>query len=231
MPDQLPVTVAESVWEALHAAGSGVPDGDVLGALGLPSIEHDNVRSGQLVNDPATVVELRGGRWGTGRLVRADTSRTWTWEPRPGFSLTTTRSAGNWTGGTTPPLLRVRAIATLPSMGNDEREISTAQRREFSSTLPISDLAGAVTILSQRRGVDLRAAQWKPGPNRNARDAAGFSTTIETSDHRSALSSEVMVAVPNAMSSAVVTCAELRVDDLVALGRRAGLARRISSWR
>ena len=229
LPDQLPVTIAESVWDALHAAGSGVPDGDVLGALGLPFIEQDSTRAGRVVNELATVVELRGGRWGTGLLVRADSGRTWTWEPSPSFSLTTTRYAGNWTGGGAPPLLRVRAIATLPSVGNGEREIPTARRREFAMTLPISELAGAVTILSQRRGADLRAAQWKPGPNRNARDAASFSTTIETSDHRSALSGEVMAALPNATSSAVVTCAELRIYDLAAWADVLGLSGEVAA--
>jgi hypothetical protein len=216
LPDCLPVLVTEVVWEALHAAGSGEPGGDALDALGLPFVDANDVRPARLIDEQVAVVDLRGGRWGDGRLVRGDVGHTWSWEPQPSFSPDVTRSAANWTAGGTPPQLRVRAIATLPWTRNGNHAISAAGRREFSENLSGSDLAGAVTTLSLRRGAKLRAADWSPGPNRNALDAASFSTTIKAPDRRSALSGEVMIALPNSMCSAVVACAELRVDDLAA---------------
>jgi hypothetical protein len=82
--------------------------------------------------------------------------------------------------------------------------------------LPISDLAGQVTMLSLRRGASLRAANWHRGPNRNALDSLSCSTVITAPDDRVALHAEVMIALPNAMDSSVVTCAELRIADLAA---------------
>lgn len=216
LPDRQPIVVVESVWEALHAAGRGVPD-DLLGALGFPIIDQTDALSAQVINKDATVVALSGGHWGDGRLVRVDGGQSWLWEPVPSFGFEMTRAALNWTGGATSPQLRVRAIATLPWAGTGGRQISTLRRREFADNLPISHLAGALTMLSQRRGADLGAARWVPGPHRNGLAAASYSTAIMGPDgHRLALSGEVMIALPNSISSAVVTCAELRVDDVAA---------------
>jgi hypothetical protein len=217
LPGRRPIVVAESVWEALHTAGSGVPDGDVLSALGFPIIDQPDAPSAQVINEEVAVVALSGGGWGNGRLLRVDGDQLWSWEPVPGFSLDMTRAARNWTGGATSPQLRVRAIATLPWAWAGGRQISTARRQKLADNLPISHLAGALTVLSQRRGADLRAARWNPGPNRNGLDAASYSTAIMAPDSaRPALSGEVMIALPNSTSSAVVTCAELRVDDVAA---------------
>lgn len=53
-----------------------------------------------------------------------------------------------------------------------------------------------------------------PGPHQNARGWLSCSTTIETPGGRKALEAEVMIALPNATNSSVVTCVEVRVFDL-----------------
>jgi hypothetical protein len=217
LPGRPPTMVAESIWESLHFVGSRIPDGDALAALGFPIIEQTDGLPAQIITDEATDVALRGGRWGNGHLFRTYGSPSWSWEPVPGFNFDTSRVARNWTGGASLPSLRVRAIATLPWDGAIDRRISATRRREIAEALPISHLAGAVTMLSRRRGADLRAGRWSLGPNRNGPDTASYSSAIVAPDSgQQALSCEVMVALPNTVSSAVVTCAELRVDDFAA---------------
>jgi hypothetical protein len=106
LPDEPPVAIADPVWEALHIAGSGVPDGDVLNTLGFPVGAGP---SSLIVDGQAEDVELRGGSWGDGRLMRSGDN--WSWEPVTDFSLDTTRAARNWTADPSPPHLRVRALA------------------------------------------------------------------------------------------------------------------------
>lgn len=212
LPNRLPVVVAEPIWEALHAAGSAVPDGDVLGALGYPVLESDQAHRLRIIDIKANFVLLRGGRWGDGRLVREDDRSDWSWQPDPSFTTNVTRAARNWTAHPKPPQLRARAIATLPWARTATFQVAMERQRELADTLPVSNLAGALTILSQRRGADLRAADWRPGPNRNGLNAVSYSTTISAPDGTPALTGEVMIAIP-ATELAIVTCAELRIED------------------
>jgi hypothetical protein len=89
-------------------------------------------------------------------------------------------------------------------------------RADLEQALAISELAGIVTTLSLRWGGDLRAAMWTRGPNRNALDALSYSSVIADPDDRTAIAAEVILALPNAMNYSIVTCAELRVEDLSA---------------
>jgi hypothetical protein len=95
----------------------------------------------------------------------------------------------------------------------DTGEISTARRQAFLDRLPASALAGTVTGLSQRRGATLPTARWRRGPNHHGRTILSYVTTVTSTDGSSALESEVMLALPNATSSAIATCAELRIND------------------
>lgn len=213
LPQEQPVAVADAIWESLHEVGRGAPDGDALSAVGLPKINQDSAKSARVIDAHATRVELAGGRWGPGRLVRADTEKDWAWEPIPTFSSNMTRASRNWLGGSPPPQLRVRAVATLPLANADAWEITPERRKELALTLPFSDLAGEVTMLSARRGADLRPGRWQLGPNPNARDRASYSSAVTSPNGRLALTCEVMVALPDAFESGVVTCTELRVED------------------
>jgi hypothetical protein len=72
LPDGPVVAVAEAIWDALHAVGSG-PDP----VVGFP------VSEAPFIDDDTTCVNLRGGTWGAGRLWRADTTQDWEWQPKP----------------------------------------------------------------------------------------------------------------------------------------------------
>lgn len=170
-----------------------------------------------MVDTDATSVELTGGHWGKGKLVRATGETAWRWEPAVRFSMDMTRAVGYWTADLAAQQLRLRAVATLPRADASELAISSQNRLALEQALPDSDLARAVTELSRRRGAYLHVTAWNRGPNHNALDALSYSGVIAAPDGQTALSAEVMMALPNnTMNSALVTCAEVRIEDLAA---------------
>ncbi len=212
LPHRRPVAVAGEVWQALQRAGSGVPGGDALGAVGFPVPAPKATR---MIGTEAVRVDLTAGRWGDGRLLRDAAGKEWRWEPEVRFGMNMTGAAGYWTDHTGQQL-RLRAIATLPWAEAGELSITSQPRRDLEQALPVSALAGAVTALSRRQGTDLGAADWNRGPNRNALNALSYSTVITAPDGRAALAAEVMIALPSTMNFSVVTCAELRIADFTA---------------
>jgi hypothetical protein len=110
LPHQRPVAVAGEIWQALQAAAAGASGGDALGAIGFPAPEPQATR---VIGADATSVDLTGGQWGDGTLLRDLGGTQWRWEPAVRFSMNMTHAAANWTGPPDPQL-RLRAIATLP---------------------------------------------------------------------------------------------------------------------
>jgi hypothetical protein len=210
LPHRRPVAVAGEVWQALQRAGSAVPGGDALGAVGFPAPAPGATRT---IGADAVSVDLAGGQWGDGRLLRGPDGQEWRWEPDVRFGMNMTRAAGYWTADPAAQQLRLRAIATLPWAAAGELAITPPRRLDLEQALPASALAGAVTALSRHRGAALLAADWTRGPNRNALDALSYSTAIAGG---MALSAEVMMALPSTVNSSVVTCAEVRIADLAA---------------
>jgi hypothetical protein len=94
LPQQTAVAVADDVWRGLQAAGSGAPGGDALGATGFPAPSSLATRK---IGIQAPDVQLTGGRWGEGRLLRHSENQEWRWEPVARLSMSITRSARNWT--------------------------------------------------------------------------------------------------------------------------------------
>jgi hypothetical protein len=205
LPHHRPVAVDGETWQALQRAGAGAPSGDALEVIGYPVPAPQETR---VADRSATSIDLTGGAWGNGNLIRDPGSGEWRWEPAVDFSMNMTRAARNWTGGKTQQLLWMRAVATLPWAAAGDLTITPERRRELEQQLPASRLAGLVTTLSRHRGADLRAADWKRGPNPNASDWLSCSTAISTADGRHALQAEVMIALPNATDSSVVTWGE-----------------------
>ena len=211
LPHQQPVAVAGEVWQALRAAGAGALGGDPLAAIGFPAPSPQATR---VIDAEARSVDLTGGRWGKGKLVRPEGEAEWGWEPAVRLSMDMTRAAGYWTGDPAVRQLRLRAIASLPLVDAGEFAIAAQSRHALEQALPESDLGQAITALSRHRGADLAVAGWSRGPNRNALDAFSYSSLIAAPDGQTALSAEVMMAMPNTMNSDLVTCAEVRIGDL-----------------
>lgn len=217
LPNQLPVAVSELIWRALHDVGSDAENLDAMTAIGYPMASSGETDALPTFDDQSISIDLKGGVWGNGRLTRDDPTADWRWEPTVTFGFDMTRSSQYWTASWPDvPQLRIRAVATLPWADARGLEITPQRRRELVQALPSGPFAEAVDGLIARRGAELSAAVWETGPNRNALDALSYSRRYRNMDRDIALTAEVMLSLPSATESAVVACAELRLDNSTA---------------
>lgn len=210
-----PIAVAGPVLDALQDAGSNAPGGQAFAAVGFPFLPSDSPAAERFIKTSAHRIELRGGSWGTGWLVRGEESGEWQWEPALSFSFDLTPAARDWSGDWPGPELRVRAIATLP-WAIEEIEITAQTREALLDYLPQSRLAGVVTDLSARRGARLLATRWQRGEQRQSLDQATYACSIRSPSGEPGLEAEVFLALPGAMRPAARTCAEVRVVTFAA---------------
>lgn len=205
-----PVAVSQPVWQAIRAAGQNSAGGHPLAVIGYPVPGAD--QAGR--NDPWAVapdarsVDLDGGSWGAGQLVRTGRD-VWRWEPAERLGFIMSRYSRNWTAQQPAPQLHLRALVTWPWADTAGLQISPSKRQDLERALPYSTLAGAVTILSRRRGAELPAAYWDRGPGRNTPTAVSYTSTITAPDDRRAISAAVMMS----MEDTVVTCADILIED------------------
>ncbi|GAA3380867.1 hypothetical protein GCM10020367_69880 [Streptomyces sannanensis] len=211
MPGRPAVAVAAPVWQAITAAGRASLGEDAFAAMGFPVPSADG-REPWLIHAEAQTLDLAGGRWGAGCLKRTEHGGEWRWHPHPRFGLEQGRSATNWTSGQTPAL-RLRVVGTLPWADTNTLEITTQRRLDLERKLPNSQLAGAMTLLSQRRAADLPAAQWRRTLSFNSSRSLSYTCTLATTEGTPALQAAAMLALPTTMESSVVVCAEVLIDD------------------
>ena len=95
----------------------------------------------------------------------------------------------------------------MPWASSAELAIVPECRREVVDRLPFSEMAVLVASLSERRSANLQALEWRRGPNRNALDALSYSSVLASADGRTALTTEVMIALEGATDSSYVGCA------------------------
>ncbi|WP_405787116.1 putative DNA binding domain-containing protein [Streptomyces sp. NBC_00029] len=202
--------VAAPVWQAIVDAGRHAPGQDPLAAVGFPRPPEDMDTPWVIAADSRSV-DLDGGSWGAGRLVCSGRG-VWRWQPLPRFSLDQGRSAENWTAGQTPAL-RLRALVSLPWANPGTLDITRPRRTVLEQQLPYSAVAGAVTLLSRRRGADLPAARWERGPFDNSARSVGYTCTIAGPDGGPGLRASVVLALPTAMESTVVACADVLIEN------------------
>ncbi|MEU6519709.1 RNA-binding domain-containing protein [Streptomyces sp. NPDC046978] len=205
-----PAAVAEPVWQAIVAAGRNARGQDPLAAIGFPRPPKDWDTPWVIAAD-SRGVDLDGGSWGAGRLTCSGRG-VWRWQPLPRFGLNQGRSAEIGTSGQTPAL-RLRAVVNLPWADPDQLEISKPRRTLLEQQLPHSAVAGAVTMLSRRRGAALPAARWERGPFGNSARAVGYSSTIAGPDGSPALQASIMLTLPTTIESTVVACADVLIEN------------------
>ncbi|MEV0210833.1 RNA-binding domain-containing protein [Streptomyces sp. NPDC050788] len=211
VPGRPPAAVAAPVWQAIVEAGRRAPGGqDSLAAIGFPRLPA-NSDTPWVIPADARSVDLDGGSWGAGRLSCSGRG-VWRWQPLPRFSLDQGRSAEIGTAGQTPAL-RLRALVNLPWADPGALEVSKPRRRLLEQQLPYSPVAGAVTMLSRRRGTELPAARWERGPFGNSARSVGYTCTIAAPDRGPAVKASVMLALPTTMESTVVACADVLIEN------------------
>ena len=217
-----PVAVAEPVWQAIIDAGRHAPDRDPLTAIGFPCPPKNWGRP-WVIPTAARSVNLDGGSWGPGQLTCSGHG-VWRWQPLTRFSFDQGRSAEIGTTGQTPAL-RLRAVVNLPWSDPEQLEISKSRRTLLEQRLPHSAVAGAVTMLSKRRGTELPAAHWERGPFGNSARTVGYSCTIAEPGGDPALQALLMLALPTTMESTVVACADVLIKSPAAWAAALGPGR------
>ncbi|WP_331731301.1 RNA-binding domain-containing protein [Streptomyces sp. NBC_00073] len=210
MAGRPPVAIAAPIWQAIVEAGRHAPGQDPLAAIGLPRPPEDT-DTPWVIAAGSRSVDVDGGSWGAGRLTCSGRG-VGRWQPLPRFSINQGRSAENWTAGQTPAL-RLRAVVNLPWAEASTLEINKSRRTQLEQQLPHSAVAGAVTILSRRRGAELPAARWERGPFGNSDRSAGYTCTIAGPDGTPAVTASVMLALPTTMESTVVACADVLIEN------------------
>jgi hypothetical protein len=205
-----PVVVAQPVWQAIRAAGRDSSGSHPLAVVGypVPGADRANHHGPWAVPPDAPSVDLDGGSWGAGQLVRSGRD-VWRWDPAERLGFVISRYSRNWMAQQPGPQLRLRALVTWPWSNTTGLQIAPGKRQDLERTLPHSTLAGAVTLLSQRRGAELPAAHWDRGPWRNTPTAVSYTSTIMAPDGSRALSAAVMMSVEDT----VVTCADVLIED------------------
>jgi hypothetical protein len=133
----------------------------------------------------------------------------WRWEPLEQLGFLVSRYSWNWTAQQPAPQLRLRALVTWPWADAAGLQITPGKRQDLERALPHSSLAGAVTMLSRRRGAELPAAHWDRGPGRNTPAAVRYTSTITAPGGRRVVSAAVMMSVEDT----VVTCADILIED------------------
>ncbi|CAL9474927.1 hypothetical protein [Streptomyces sp. enrichment culture] len=216
---QHPVALARPIWDALLDAGGGT-----ITTVGYPGdSRHPSPNRVQLGLN-AVAIALDWGSWGPGLLIRR-AEHSWIWEPRTRMAPQVLRSSGNWTSNPEPPRLRIRALASLPWGPGAEMKITPFLRSRLLNSGALQPFGDALALLSiNRGGSHAFTSSFGKGPNRNDSGAASYlATTTDPRETRPVLSAEALIALPSALEPAVVTCAEVRVDDLCSwkYGRKA----------
>lgn len=208
VPGYRPVMVAEPLWERVRDAGVRAPGADAFAALGFPVLPGDVPPPERLIPADAPRVELAGGNWGTGFLVRGAPEDGYRWESAPRFTFDAMQEAGAWSGGPVTPQLRIRSTASFPGAAAGWT-ISPARSEQLAAALARSDFVQAFKHLSGL-GQDPLPVRFGPGRAGRSTDRWSFAYTVTTPDNAPVLAAEAAVWVS---LGSLAVMAELRVED------------------
>jgi hypothetical protein len=201
------IALAESVWDEVCAIGGGHPGGGTEGA-GFPV---GSVPQASFISSASEEVELAGGQWGPGRLVRQGADRR-IWKPDIVFDSVTTSDRDSWGTGKGDMDLRVRLAARIPVAGSDLR-ITGAGRERMLAALRSAPFGDVLLQAARRRGLKADALEWDETPDghNNTRFAA-YQVIIQGSGQPPALLGNLWFMLPGSYSGEVSSVADMRVD-------------------
>jgi hypothetical protein len=140
------VAVAGPVWDDLSAL-PGFPEGP-----GFPG-------PSDYLDAAARVVDLDGGTWGAGVLLRDLDTRPARWQPKPRLTMNAREAFRLPIAG--PADLTVRAIAILPWQLDDDLEITRRTRELIETALPHAGISALIPVLSRWRGTKITPPRWE----------------------------------------------------------------------
>ena len=164
------IAAAESVWNGVCAIGGGTPGGGTVGA-GFPVGSRPQT---PFIGPASEEVQLAGGQWGSGRLVRQRAGR-WAWKPDIAFDSLTTSDRNSWGTSTGDMDLRVRLAARIPVADNDLR-VTGAGREQMLAALRPASFNDVLLMAARRRGVKADALEWDETPDPEGHNNTRFAT-------------------------------------------------------
>src|ERR1700677_288267 len=201
------VTVAESVWDEVCEIGGGHPGGGTAG-VGFPIGSRPQA---PFIGSSSEEVELAGGQWGPGRLVRHGPGR-WIWQPDVVFDGATSSDRDSWGTGKGDMDLRVRMAARIPVAGNGLR-ITGAGRQRMLAALRAAPFNDILLEAARSRGLKADVLEWDETPDglNNTRFAA-YQAVIQGSGQQSAFLGNLWLMLPAGYSAELSSVADMRVD-------------------
>jgi len=143
LPGRYAVVVAGELWAAISQFGDPARGGGVNG-LGFPAAAVGGNR--RYVGPEVSEVEMVGGSWGCGHMVRQP-SGTWRWRPEIRFDSNATSDRTIWTAGIDKMDLRLRLAARIPWLPDGLR-VNSAGRRRLEAALTESRATEIIRALA-----------------------------------------------------------------------------------
>lgn len=208
LDDGRTTAVPDTIWDAMHNAGSAALSANPLDTIGFP-VFADGGQRPMIVDANAGTVDLAGGTWGPGTVRWSRDG--WEWQPKPGqVSQQATAVAERWTGDAVQPLLRIRVIARQHVARSTPWQITPGRRQRFADALPNSELADVLRALHKRRRNTVLAKTWTPGPYPNNAERASYFWSLAAPNRVRAIEA-VTVAAAEPDGGEIVTCTDLRL--------------------
>ncbi|MGH3570606.1 MAG: hypothetical protein ACRDUW_02060 [Pseudonocardiaceae bacterium] len=214
LPGASAVAVTGSVWNAL----STLPGRPVRGvqAAGFPLVR-PGASAAELIDyvgEDAVVVDLDGGSWGRGQLVRDGASCQWRWQPSTRLLMEASLSRHMPSVG--PADVTVRAVAALPwNTSQDGWEITKGGRQRLLTALSRAEVSNAAALLSRWRGAMITPPEWERPCGNNAHQSgsiAHYRCVLWAPDGQAAVTTTARLHLPTGRQSSITTCVELQIN-------------------
>ncbi|SCL70405.1 hypothetical protein GA0070606_5388 [Micromonospora citrea] len=152
--------VPDQIWESLCRAGGDANQESSISKIGLPKTPADGTPL--IIDRDATVVELDGGSWRAGCLIRSSPHEPWMWRPIPRLDFQISYNS-HWPDGGHVDVV-VRAVLDISWQGFPQRSrsLSRAVRADHQALLPGTGFAAVLSSLSARRGATIALPPWQP---------------------------------------------------------------------
>lgn len=195
VPVAVAVAVAQEVWNAVRAVGRGAYGGGTHG-VGFPAADQPGQPS--FISAGISSIELAGGAWGAGQLIRTAEGR-WRWRPHIVFDSQAYQDQDTWSLRSEQMDLRLRVAARIPFLPEDSR-ITGTRRPRMLAALPDTGLAKVIAGLATRYGLEPGAQDWEETP-----EPTGYNDTLRAAyqhgvtgpDGRTALHAALWFTLPD----------------------------------
>jgi hypothetical protein len=203
------VAVAGPVWRALCAVGVSSRGGGTAGA-GLPT---GAIPPASFLGPGSAEIELDGGTWGPGMLVRRQQDQ-WAWQPRIAFDSEAFRDRDAWSSRDLEKDLRLRVAARIPVAASGLR-ITGAGRARLEAALRQATLNEVLLALAARYGLKGGALEWEEMPEltgHNNSRFASYHALIPGPGDRLAMLACLWFMLPGSVADVLSCVVDLRVD-------------------